>query len=67
MMWKVVVKAIMWLWPLVKEDLVDEVVEAVVREANRAVVKSDNTIDDAAADKLAENKEYIKDKLNKLL
>lgn len=67
MMWKVVVKAIMWLWPIVKEDLVDEVVEAVVREANRAVVKSDNTIDDAAADKLTENKEYIKDKLNKLL
>lgn len=67
MMWKVVVKGIMWLWPLVKKDIVDEVVDAVVREASRAVVKSDNTLDDAAANKLAENKEYIKDKLTELL
>jgi hypothetical protein len=66
-MWKVVVKGIMWLWPLVKKDIVDEVVDAVVREATRAVVKSDNTLDDAAANKLAENKEYIKDKLTELL
>jgi hypothetical protein len=66
-MWKVIVKGIMWLWPLVKKDIVNEVVDAVVREVSRAVVKSDNTLDDAAANKLAENKEYIKDKLTELL